>query len=97
MHCLIFIISFSDRAGLKEVIDIQRLNQAIAKSLRYELNKTHKSPFRGDVAVHDLLMSKMNQLREISLLHMDALSRFRRLAPDIEFPALHKELFSPDC
>jgi nuclear receptor subfamily 1 group F protein 4 len=29
-------------------------------------------------------------------LHMEALSKFRRTSPHLEFPALHKELFSVD-
>ena len=34
--------------------------------------------------------------REISGLHMEALARFKRATPHLEFPALHKELFSVD-
>lgn len=33
---------------------------------------------------------------EISMLHMDALGKLKRSAPHLEFPALHKELFSVD-
>jgi nuclear receptor subfamily 1 group F protein 4 len=86
----------SDRSGLKGIIDIQRLNQAIVKALRYELSRTHKMPFKGDVSVYDVLMTKINPLRELNLLHMEALSKFRRASPHLEFPPLHKELFSID-
>lgn len=34
--------------------------------------------------------------REISMLHMEALAKFKRSTPHLEFPALHKELFSVD-
>jgi hypothetical protein len=34
--------------------------------------------------------------RELSMLHMDALAKFKRSTPHLEFPALHKELFSVD-
>jgi nuclear receptor subfamily 1 group F member 4 len=34
--------------------------------------------------------------RDISGLHMEALARFKRATPHLEFPALHKELFSVD-
>lgn len=30
------------------------------------------------------------------MLHMDALAKFKRSTPHLEFPALHKELFSVD-
>lgn len=30
------------------------------------------------------------------MLHMDALGKLKRSAPHLEFPALHKELFSVD-
>ncbi len=90
------VFNESDRSGLKGIIDIQRLNQAIVKALRYELSRTHKMPFKGDVSVYDVLMTKINPLRELNLLHMEALSKFRRASPHLEFPPLHKELFSID-
>lgn len=33
---------------------------------------------------------------EMSMLHMDALGKLKRSAPHLDFPALHKELFSVD-
>ncbi|XP_039297202.1 uncharacterized protein LOC120354315 [Nilaparvata lugens] len=33
---------------------------------------------------------------ELSVLHMEALAKFKRSTPHLEFPALHKELFSVD-
>jgi len=57
---------------------------------------TTTSTTNTSLAVYDILMSKIHQLRELSSLHMSALSRFRRLSPEIEFPALHRELFSAD-
>ena len=30
------------------------------------------------------------------MLHMEALSKLKRSSPHLEFPALHKELFSVD-
>lgn len=76
--------------------DILRLNQAILKTLKFELAKTHKLPFKGDVSVLDALLARLPMLRELSQLHMDALGKFRKAHPHIEFPALHKELFSVD-
>jgi len=91
-----FALLAPDRPGLKGVLDIQRLNQAIAKALKVELGKTHKMPYKGDVTVLEALMAKLPTLRELSLLHMESLSKFRRSCPHLEFPALHKELFSVD-
>jgi nuclear receptor subfamily 1 group F protein 4 len=85
-----------DRHGLKGIVDIQRLNQAIVKALRFELSRTHMKPFKGDVTVFDALINKLPLLRELNMLHMEALSKFRRVSPHIEFPPLHKELFSID-
>lgn len=85
-----------DRPGLKGTLEIQPLNQAILKALKCELNKSHKLPIKGDVSVLDALLNSMPTLRELSALHMEALSKFRRSYPQAEFPALHKELFSVD-
>ncbi|XP_076332844.1 putative nuclear hormone receptor HR3 isoform X1 [Tachypleus tridentatus] len=91
-----FVLLSPDRVGLKEVLDIQRLNQAILKSLRLELDRTHKLPYKGDVSILDSLLAKIPSLREMNILHMDALTKFKQTYPHQEFPALHKELFSVD-
>lgn len=86
----------SDRPGLKGLAEITRLSQAVIRALRSELDRNHVSPIKGDVTVCDAILAKIPQLREISLLHMDALAKFKRSQPHLEFPALHKELFSVD-
>ncbi|XP_042902546.1 probable nuclear hormone receptor HR3 isoform X1 [Parasteatoda tepidariorum] len=83
-----------DRPGLKNILDVQTLNQAILKALKYELDQTHKLPYKGDVRAFDILMGKLVDLRDLSSLHMETLAKFRCSAPHLEFPALHKELFS---
>lgn len=86
---------------------VRRLNLFISRSLRAELNKNNplRNPYDNNGAhtehltsanIYDTLISKIPRLHEISQLHMNALSRFRRLSPEIEFPALHRELFSTD-
>ncbi|XP_050446314.1 probable nuclear hormone receptor HR3 isoform X2 [Cataglyphis hispanica] len=85
-----------DRPGLKCLGDINRLSQAVIRALRSELERNHVTPIKGDVTVCDAILAKIPQLREISLLHMDALAKFKRSQPHLEFPALHKELFSVD-
>ncbi|XP_044009517.1 probable nuclear hormone receptor HR3 isoform X4 [Aphidius gifuensis] len=85
-----------DRPGLRGQSEITRLSQAVIRALRSELDRNHILPIKGDVTVCDALLAKLPQLREISLLHMDALAKFKRSQPHLEFPALHKELFSVD-
>ncbi|XP_050499368.1 probable nuclear hormone receptor HR3 isoform X8 [Diabrotica virgifera virgifera] len=85
-----------DRPGLKGVGEIGRLSQAVVRALRLELERNHSLPIKGDVTVCDALLTKIPTLREISMLHMDALGKLKRSAPHLEFPALHKELFSVD-
>ncbi|EGI58394.1 Putative nuclear hormone receptor HR3 [Acromyrmex echinatior] len=88
--------SLPNRPGLKCLGDINRLSQAVIRALRSELDRNHVTPIKGDVTVCDAILAKIPQLREISLLHMDALAKFKRSQPHLEFPALHKELFSVD-
>uniref|UniRef100_A0AAR5PAV2 Probable nuclear hormone receptor HR3 n=2 Tax=Dendroctonus ponderosae TaxID=77166 RepID=A0AAR5PAV2_DENPD len=85
-----------NRPGLKGTIEIGRLNYAVIRALKIELDRNHSSPIKGDVTVCDALLTKIPNLREISMLHMDALGKLKRSAPHLDFPALHKELFSVD-
>ncbi|XP_044738337.1 probable nuclear hormone receptor HR3 isoform X1 [Chrysoperla carnea] len=85
-----------DRPGLRGVAEISRLSQAVLRALKAELDRNHALPIKGDVTVCDALLTKIPQLREVSMLHMEALGRLKRSAPHLEFPALHKELFSVD-
>lgn len=91
-----FVLLSHDRAGLRGTLEIQRLGRLALAALRLELSRTHRSPVKGDVSVADSLVVKLPDLREISSLHMEALARFKRATPHLEFPALHKELFSVD-
>lgn len=90
------LLTLIDRPGLKGVTEIHRLNQAVMKALKLELNRTHKLPYKGDITVFDTLLAKIPGLREASLLHIDALTKFKHSLPHLDFPALHKELFSVD-
>ncbi|RWS31307.1 putative nuclear hormone receptor HR3-like protein [Leptotrombidium deliense] len=91
-----YVLLSPDRPGLKGSLEITRLNQAILKALKMELSRTHKLPYKGDITVYETLIAKTDTLKEISLLHMEALSKFRRSLPGLDFPPLHKELFSVD-
>ncbi|GLH07308.1 Probable nuclear hormone receptor HR3 [Gryllus bimaculatus] len=84
----------ADRPGLKGLAEISRLSQAVMRALRLEIDRNHVVPIKGDVTVCDSMIAKLSSLRELSVLHMDALAKFKRSTPHLEFPALHKELFS---
>lgn len=75
---------------------MRRIYDAVLRALRSELDRSHISPLKGDVTVCDSMVAKMPQLRDVSLMHMDALAKFKRSQPLLDFPALHKELFSVD-
>lgn len=91
-----YLSSQTERTSLKGSNEVLRLNQTILKSLKLELNKTHKMPFKKEISAFDSLMEKIPQLRETSSLHMEALCAFRKSKPLISFPDLHKELFNID-
>jgi nuclear receptor subfamily 1 group F protein 4 len=95
LYCACVLLS-PDRPGLKGIGEITRLSQAVVRALRIELERNHIMPLKGDVTVCDALLTKIPTLREISMLHMDALGKLKRTTPHLEFPALHKELFSVD-
>ncbi|XP_032456311.1 probable nuclear hormone receptor HR3 isoform X11 [Nasonia vitripennis] len=85
-----------DRQALRGHGEVRRIYEAVLRALRSELDRTHVSPLKGDVTVCDALVAKMPQLRDVTHLHMEALAKFKRSQPHLEFPALHKELFSVD-
>ncbi|XP_045467515.1 probable nuclear hormone receptor HR3 isoform X7 [Harmonia axyridis] len=83
-----------ERKGLKGITEISRVQYAILKALKAELENSHSIPIKGDVTTFDFLMTRMPVLKEMNILHLTALIKFRRANPHIEFPALHRELFT---
>ncbi|KAG7153352.1 nuclear hormone receptor HR3-like 1 [Homarus americanus] len=86
----------ADRPGLRGTEEIAKLNEAVGRSLCLELDKTHRYPVKGDITVYAFLLAKMPALRELSMLHQEALSKFKRAAPHLQFSDLHKEIFNVD-
>ncbi|XP_041356362.1 probable nuclear hormone receptor HR3 isoform X2 [Gigantopelta aegis] len=84
------ILISSDRPGLKDTVDIQKLHDKILSALKMEIGANHSE----DSQILLKLLQHTPVLRTLSLHHIRVLNRFRESAPDIEFPALHKELFS---
>lgn len=82
-----------DRPGLKDLNDIQKLYEKISSALKVEIGANHQDD--------DSLLSKLQQLiwivRSLNNQHIAVLNKFKSSAPEVEFPALHKELFSVDC
>lgn len=91
-----FVLLSPDRSGIRGVSEISRLNGAVLRSLRYDVSRSHRHPIKGDVTVVDALLACVPQLRDVGVLHLEALGRLRRHSPHLEFPALHKELFAVD-
>lgn len=56
----------------------------------------HQQQQQQQNQVCDALIQKIPILRQLGMLHMEALAKLRRTVPHLEFPALHKELFSVD-
>ena len=75
---------------------MRRIYEAVLRALKSELDRSHISPLKGDVTVCDAMIAKISQLRDVSLMHMEALTKFKRIHPHVDFPALYKELFSVD-
>ena len=80
------------RAGVKDMAVIQRLSERVEAALRLEITRTRgeEEPFLN------ALVERLPKLRQLSSRHIHVLNRFKQVNPSTEFPALHKELFSPD-
>ncbi|XP_052787075.1 probable nuclear hormone receptor HR3 isoform X2 [Mya arenaria] len=79
-----------DRPGLKDLTDIQKLYEKITSALKLELGKNNRED--------ENMITKLNQItwivRNLNTQHINVLNKFKQAEPDVEFPALHKELFS---
>lgn len=79
----------TDRPGLKDIADVQKLNEKVLTALKQELGKTH-----ANENVLTRLMQLTWTLRQLSSQHIVLLNKYKLQNPEVEFPALHKELFS---
>ncbi len=83
-------LSLPDRPGVKEVGEIQQLNDRILGALKMEMGVNHT----GDENILKRFVEQAGVLRSLSARHIRVLNAFKEEAPDVEFPALHRELFS---
>lgn len=89
--CVISCFSFvADRPGLKEITEIQKLYEKVLAALKMEIGK---NPNNEEDLLNRLLQYAW-PLRNLSTQHIVLLNKFKQTAPEVEFPALHKELFS---
>ena len=77
---------------MQDAASIQKLGEKIESALKIEIGKVHPEDAEFKMA----LLEKLPVLRELSLKHIRVLNKFKMANPTVEFPALHKELFSPD-
>ncbi|XP_067630980.1 probable nuclear hormone receptor HR3 isoform X2 [Eurosta solidaginis] len=89
------VLLWPERNGVRGNTEIQRLFNLSMNAIRQELEANH-APLKGDVTVLDTLLNNIPNFRDISILHMEALSKFKQQHPNVVFPALYKELFSID-
>jgi len=85
---------FAERAGIKDVSVIQRLNEVIDAALWHQLVKSYPPTTVADV--RSRITERLAAVQLISTNHSELLAAFKSMHPDIEFPALHKELFSQE-
>ncbi|XP_049530288.1 probable nuclear hormone receptor HR3 isoform X2 [Anopheles darlingi] len=89
------VLLWPERNGVRGNTEIQRLFNMSMSAIRQEIETNH-APLKGDVTVLDTLLNKIPTFRELSIMHMEALQKFKTDHPQYVFPALYKELFSID-
>nr|AAT08962.2 PHR3 [Plodia interpunctella] len=89
------VLLWPERHGVRGNSEIRCLFNMSMSAMRHEIEENH-APLKGDVTVLDTLLAKIPTFRELSLMHLRALIRFKKTHPDPVFPALYKELFSLD-
>lgn len=83
--------SIADRPELKSKLNVRRLFESVIYSLKVELDRNHPQTANS---VMDTLITNISKLKEVSKVHLEALSSFRQSYPHHEFPQLHQELFT---
>jgi len=86
----------TERPGIKDVSVIQRLNEVIDAALCHQLVQSYPSMTSSAADVRQRIADQLATLQLISIQHSALLAAFKSRHPDIEFPALHKELFSQE-
>jgi len=83
-----------ERPGIKDVSLIRRLSEVIDAALLHQLRQSYPPSSVADVRSH--ITERLTAGQRISTHHSELLATFKSMHPNIEFPALHKELFSQE-
>ncbi|XP_043536524.1 nuclear receptor ROR-alpha A isoform X2 [Chiloscyllium plagiosum] len=89
-----YVLISADRLWLQEKIKVEKLQQRIQLTLQHILQKHHRED-----GILTKLLSKVSTLRTLCNRHIEKLSSFKAIHPDIvrvHFPPLYKELFSSE-
>ena len=78
---------------MKDNIVIQKLGERIEAALKIQFGVNHRDE---EEQLGLQLADKLPLLQLLSVRHVDILNKFKMTNPAVEFPALHKELFSSD-
>lgn len=87
---LALILTQPDLHGLKNAEGVKKLHAAIRNSLKFEICKSHSNK-RGSM---DILFDIPKELRRLNTKHATLLYKFSLSVPNIQFPAVYKEVFS---
>ena len=86
----------AERPGIKDVALIQRVSEIIDAALWHQLVESYPST-SSVVEVRSRISERLATAQLISMRHSELLAAFKSMHSYIEFPALHKELFSQDA
>ena len=93
LQSLITTLLPSDRIGVKDAAIIQKLGERIEAALHYEIAKRPSDQIER---VRTVLFERILMLHQLSQKHNILLNNLKLRHPSLEFPPLHKELFSQD-
>lgn len=71
---------------------VKKMLERVLAAFKMEIGKNHPE---NENLLSELLQ-KTPTLQLLSNQHIGVLGNFKKLCPHVEFPALHKELFSSD-
>jgi len=93
----------AERPGIKDMLLISRLSEMIDAALCHQLVASYPPPaqhaesYPPPASVAELRASIWERLataQQLSTRHSELLAAFKSTHGDVEFPALHRELFS---
>uniref|UniRef100_A0A182NZH4 NR LBD domain-containing protein n=1 Tax=Anopheles epiroticus TaxID=199890 RepID=A0A182NZH4_9DIPT len=83
------VLLWPERNGVRGNTEIQRLFNMSMSAIRQEIEANH-APLKGDVTVLDTLLNKIPTFRELSIMHMEALQKFKQDHPQYDDHGYHQ-------